>query len=408
MSDFSSLGLSIAVYKPSIVASGTNVIYTPRGTFIKSITQDVTSLSFTKRSMGGYWSMDFGSLGLDVNDWIDDGLGRHIEVYNPDLERIWAGFANNVIANQGALSVVRGPLTGLANRVSAVYRPLDTTVAPPVAGQTTTTVIADDDPSKLAYGIFEKVLSVGAVTQVMANQIRDTYIAEYKDPETSKQFSIPGGSVDMSVGCLGYVHMLQYAMYNKDVVTGTVTISDTGISAEPKLHAVLGGSSGVPITPNADPNNLFYTDNAEITANATLVRANDDENMTGWALIKGLMMAGDVNDNRYTFRVGADRKVFYEQVPTVLSYHQRLADPAQKVTTIYGEEVYPWDVEPGKWLQFTDFLIGTSPADTLREDRRNMLIEDMTYTMPFGLQLNGGKVSRLDSLMGRWALQGIG
>jgi hypothetical protein len=258
---FEQSGISISAWKPSIVAG---VSYAPKG-WSASITLN-------------------GEL-VDMEGWFTDGLNRHIEVHNSALELIFAGFVNQVDLSAGTLSATRGPLLDIANRVSVTYTPiLDATTTPPIRGTQTTTIIADDTTSQGRYGILEDVVEGGSllddgVTDDAA-QLRDTYLQEFKDPESSENLNLGGGSTVPSVtlGILGYVHRFQkYVM--QDTTAATTTIST-------KIENVI----------NDDPNSLFSTDFSRIDTNAFLTSRYEDDNRMAWDVLQELVSIGDVNN----------------------------------------------------------------------------------------------------------------
>jgi hypothetical protein len=76
------------------------------------------------------------------------------------------------------------------------------------------------------------------------------------------------------------------------------------------------------------------------------------------------------------------------------------------VETLQGLEVKPWNVLPGKWLEYTDFLIGGTTPTNFREDSRIEFIEQVTYTMPWGLTHSGNKVGTLNQALAKLGLAG--
>lgn len=77
------------------------------------------------------------------------------------------------------------------------------------------------------------------------------------------------------------------------------------------------------------------------------------------------------------------------------------------VTDINGNQIEPWDVVPGKWLEFTGIPAGLSEEDDLRSDLKYMFVEGVTYTAPINISLTGVKVSRLDQRLAKLGLGGI-
>jgi hypothetical protein len=133
-----------------------------------------------------------------------------------------------------------------------------------------------------------------------------------------------------------------------------------------------------------------------------------NDNAAAWSLIQGLVARGDSSDNRYIFGIYNGRVPTYEAIPTDFEYQQRLSDPAQRVETPQGIEVKPWDVTAGKWLFVPDFLIGQVQPTDLRLDPRMIFIESLTYTMPWGLSIQGGKTDKLSQKLAKLGLGGIG
>jgi len=258
-----------------------------------------------------------------------------------------------------------------------VYSPLDVTVYPPVSGTTTVTTISEDTDSQGLYGIIEKVISAGTTTDDNAEQARDIFINENKAPKTSGQVNLTPGSsqnVVITLDCLGNINWLTAYIYN-NTGTGYALLSD-------KIVDVI----------TADPNSYLSTSEVEIEANSFLTPAVENRNRFAWDIITELVALGnDTDDRRRLFGVYADLISRYETQPEEIFYHHRLSDPAQAVTTPEGTVVYPWDVQPGKWLFVPDFLTGKPKPETsnLNDDPRTIFIEGITYTAPWSVSISG-------------------
>ena len=378
--------LSLLIYKPTIGS------YVPAGVFQGTIGREVDAYQHTIAALGGYDSASFTiNDRLDrLEDWLDR-LGYHVEVYNPDLVLIWEGFINRVSLNLGGLAVVRGNLTDIGNRVTCVYSTVDTSTTEPTIGMREPTTVANDTTSQGRYGIIQKILSVGGATQVTAEQIRDTWLNENKEPETSQSYSSGGGQTTVSVECAGYNKWLDLYAYNQIASTGTLNVSTA-------IQNVLA----------ADVNGLFSTDYTRITANTlqTQQYVNDDD--TAWAYIKYLVSQGDAADNRYLFGIYAGRRAVYEVQPTDTAYLQRITDNRQDVETPTGQIVKPWDVLPGRWLLYPDFLVGRITPSNKRDDSRYEFIERVTFTAPWSLSHTGSKASTLPQKLAKLGLGGTG
>ena len=368
------------------------------GTDSWHLTQQVRSYNHIIEALGGYWSAEFTIRGGRhlADDWMQEGLGRHIEVYDHSLTCIWEGFVNKLVVNYGPLAVTRGPLLDIANRVAITYSGIEYDEDEnPVVGTRTTTDITDaaanDTDSQDLWGIIPKVLSTGGMEESDAEAVRNTYLENYKLPRTSKEVrSDASKETSVTVSCLGYVQWLNWP-YNT-TSTGTE-------NASTKIENILGD------TPNSSW--LSY-DTSHVDSNTLQVPAWEDEDRTAWSVVKNVVARGDSSQARWLFGVYAGREAFYEAAPTVVEYQQRLSQARSIVEHVDGDEVYPWKVVPGKWLMFPDFLIGQAAELNLRDDPRAMFIETVKYTMPWTVDLKGGTVDTLSALVAQLGLSGIG
>lgn len=386
----STLGISISAFRPTIVAGGA---YTPNGNLITDqLAQNADTYSHELLANGGWWSASLsisGSL-VEMENWIDDGLNRHIEVYNFALEKIWEGFVNMVTLSAGTLQATRGPLMDVANRASVVYTPiLDPTTAPPIEGSETTTTIANNAASQAKYGIFEQVLSGGRKlddgTTDEAVELRDTTLQESREPETSEDVNLGSSSIaSVTLDLLGYVHRFKGYVY-ADATAATVQLGT-------KMQLVI----------TADPNGLFSTSYTQMAANALLVSRYDDDNRMAWDVIQELVSIGDAAANRYTFGIYDGRQAIYAAIPDDTAYQHRIAGKNVDIETYgVGTKIHPWDVLPARWMFLPDFLVGRTQPTDRRLDPRYLFIESVRFTAPSALQISGQKVSRLPQMIAR-------
>lgn len=367
-----SVQLSILVFEPLV--TGSPLVTDQLGFQLDSYQQTMTAV-------GGYEkaTITVKDRQLNIEDWLDRGVGRHIEVYNPSLVKIWEGFINKISINLGGLSVTRGPLMEVGNKVAVAYSTMDTSVNPPAVGARVTTTFAEDTTSQSRYGEFTTVLTTGGATQTTAETIRDTWLAENKEPKTSQTLTVGGsGDISMTLECAGYYNFLKKYTYDQVSLSGTGDLDDILIS-------VLA----------SEPNGIISANTTNITENTLQTKQFVNENATAWKLIQGLVARGDTSDNRYIFQILNDRIATYAAVPTTVAYQQRLNDPAQRVETLSGIEVKPWDVKAGQWMFIPDFLIGKIQPTDLRLDPRMIFIESVLYTMPWGLTVQGGTIDKL-------------
>lgn len=361
------------------------------------------SLGWRADSIGAGWTAfgDCFELGLsirtneaEIERWLDKGLGRHLEFYSPGLSRIWSGYCAQVNANLGTLTLTRGPLLDVvANRVRVVYGGYDSSTEPPTPGARITTAWYEDAVSQARYGIIEQVKSVGFSNAAIAAQIAQTVLADKKDPETKESETLDSPSEpSLSLTFRGYVNWLNVYTYNQTAVAGD-------IDADAKIKAIL----------DADPNGIFNVDQSAIQSNAsTQVSAWEDDDDIALSIIKGIVALGDDDYNRWTFGVDQNRKASYGPIPNVVEYQRTRSAPEQRVE-LYGTglRVLPWNVRPNKWVFYTDLLTTKPPTRTpQRDDPRFAFLEQVTYSTPWGLKLDGAQVSRTDQLLDRLGLGG--
>ena len=361
------------------------------------LTQQIHKYWHVIEAVGGFWSAQFtirGGRAL-MDDWLQDGLGRHIEVYDHSLSCIWEGFANKLTVNYGPLAATRGPLLDAANRVDLVYSAITYDEEDnPIVGTRVNTGVENNTDSQALWGIIPKVLSTGGVDAADALNIRDSYLENHNLPATGKEYRSDASSeTSVTVDCLGYVHWLNWPYNN-----GLAGEDD----ADVKILDVLGD------TPNIAW--LIYN-TSHVSANLLHVPMWEDEDNLAWSVIKDVVARGGTSQERWLFGIYAGMEAYYEAAPTTVEYQQRLSQSRPKVEFAGGDQVYeifPWNVMPGKWLMFPDFLIGQAAEFNLRDDPRAMFIEQVKFTAPNDLYLKGGTVDTTDALIAQLGLGGIG
>jgi len=386
MSLLGNCGISLLVYEPLVMG----------GKYVGNYTEKVNSYGHEIIADGGFWgcSFQFTETRDIVEKWFKDGLMRHIVVKDDALGIIFEGFVNQVSVAAGAESDVRGPVMDLANRVSCVYSPKDTTVYPPVVGAETTTIIVDNTISQARYGIFEKILSAGTITEEEVLMVRDMYLSQYKDPTTAGTMSIGStGQLTVTIDCLGYVHLLGVYVF-EDYVTGYSYLSA-------KIKAVLAFS------PNAIFSTLYYY----VLDNLMLVGTAENQHLFGLDIINRIVALGDIYDIRWVFGIYADRKAKYNAIPLDKpAYLFHLSDPGQTILHYNSQKpVTPWNVLPARWIFVPDYyignIIGLGVPDSA--DPRYKFIESVKYTAPNQLDISGGRTDRLSQMFAKLGMSGV-
>ena len=256
-------GLSMVITDP--------LISTSRGAY--HINTKIISYGHQKLADGGDWSASITMLVPleEVEEWFEKGIGRHVEIYNQSLIRRFSGFVNNITIQAGGVSVSRGPMMDIGNKVIVSYAPVSYDEYPPSVGATTQTTAANDIVSQGMYGIIKKFLSGGNCTDIEAELVRDTYLAENSYPSTSGSLSLTPGSGESGVttlDILGYVHFLKMYAYNT-TVAGIIDISVKIINAL-----------------TANPNAVLDTSYSKISSNTQDVGNAEDRDRMAYDVIK--------------------------------------------------------------------------------------------------------------------------
>lgn len=362
--------------------------------YLHDLTGSLSVYEHEIEAMGGYWSAQvrMNDQQSRLEDWYEQGLGRHIVSVDSDGQTVWEGLVNRVTLYLGGVTKSVGPLVDIANRVRLVYSYIDASGELPELGLRLTTDWAEDARSQEKWGVLERVLAAGGLTPENADGVRDAYLRENAQPVTDEDQNIGGGDgPTMQLDCLGYVHFLSTYVYTSGA-SGQIDLSG-------KLINVL----------DAEPNGFIRHEWPFVTGNNLPVAAQDNDNRVAWNIVKALVGLGDEEDNRYLFGIYANRMAHYAPVADSISYNRLLSDPAQRVTTPGGQTILPWNVLPGRWMFSPDFLVGRVPKNTeLRVDPRAQFIESVAYRAPWSLSIRGGNVRRLGQKLAKLGLAGIG
>ena len=399
MSYFQERGFSLSIWQPNItIASAVpnTATYVCQGQHVADLVGEVQAYQHELRALGGFWQASFTLKGNtnDLEDWVERGLNRHVEVYDEAQQMLWEGFVDSVSYSAGPLRAKRGPVSDIRNKLRLVYRLLYTGVVPAEEGAEKRTAWYEDDDSEALYGIQEVILSGDPCTDADSIQRVQSVLTESAWPNTDNELSTSASEPQVTIDCLGYVHRLNYSYQDLTMVGGAPYEQD----ASEKIEYIL----------DYDVAGLFSSANAAITANTVQVPQYENSDTTAWNIIKTVVARGDAAFARWLFGVYTGRKAIYAAAPTDFHYERFLTDPEQRIYTVGGEEVVPWRIEPGKWLLYSDYLAGRVPEGTDPiSDPRAQFIETVTYTMPYGLQLRAGASYRMQQVMAAYGLSGV-
>lgn len=394
-SQFSATGLSVIFFTPSIVYNSTTHLVTSydlRGQELLTATGQLDRHQQASERLGGYWGGGFTMKAEPafVERMLMEALNAHVEVRDAG-GNVWEGFVNRVRANLGAQAVTRGPLTEVVNQARVIYSVLDTGTNPPTKGATTMTPWAYDDASCARWGVWQANVPAGERTAAEAVDRRDTALNDYRLPRTTKTWNTASlREPSVTFECLGYAHKFRAYVYEQTAFSGDQNLSD-------EIADVL----------DADPNQLFSSANARIEVNVKQVERYASGQESAWDRLVALCDFGDAADLPPNFGVYADRLVIYAAHPTAVEYHQHVYGDLADVQTPGGLPVAPWRVRPGKWLFYSDFLMGRIELPTpIRDDPRYSFLERVEHTAPYGLVLQDSHVTSLDQRLAKAGLGG--
>lgn len=357
----------------SILARGS--LFLDDGFRDDNIASKAASFGFVKTASEGYKSATIGlpATLADIANW-QNGLGRHIEFWGSGI--LWEGFVNQIDIVAGGLTLTIGELLNIANKVTVQYQTITYNTNPPVGGESATTAAASDTDSQTRYGILETILSGGQGTQTEMEQLRDTYLASYKDPQPSQQLSLGGGRAEIRLSCEGYGRYLDRFTYTQTATSGTQ-------NASAKIAAVIA----------ADPNSLIL-DRGFITTNTLAVPQYENDGRTGLEAINDVTARGDSADDRWLFNVKARRIAYYNQVPDKQFPLYTWYLGSNRIETA-GTLLQPWEIEAGEWI-----LVPDAPGG-----QQYVFAENVQYSSAYGLSVDGG---RTDTLYQTLAKLGLG
>ncbi len=380
MSERESLGLTAQVFRPSYAP------YLPTASKVGKF--EFATYEHVLTTGIGFDSLTV-SRSTDLDEawwWLNRAVGGHVCVEDETGTVVWEGRVNQVDLSAAGLTVSRGPLLDVANRVVVTYQLKNATTSEGQEQKRTTA--ANNTDSQVVYGICYRILSAGTITTVQANNIRDANVLLSAWPKMPKSLSLGGQTTSVTLNCLGYAHWLNYPYRNLSKLM-------TWVSA--KIAFVLA----------ADPNGFFALQ--DITVNTLSISPYEDSDRAASEIIAAAVSLGDAAFNRYLFGIWANRRAIYRAAPTQAIYQQRITDKRQIIEDMGGHVVSPWAVKCGEWVTFTSVapgaLVGPSMA-TMPETERNMFIESVRYTAPYTLALQGGEVNSMKQALAQYGLTG--
>ncbi len=372
-------GLVLSVSKPLVLGGG----------HLYDLCDEVGGWRSTTHAVGGFWEAGcpvFGPAAV-LEEWVESGLDRHLELHGPGGEVLWEGFVNQLTYTTGKETITVGPLMAVANEVDLWFSEIDTSVTPPILGDRAAAGWASDLTSQELYGIWRKILSGPGISRADVEQVRDLFLQERAYPKSTEQVGETSSTPRLNLVLAGYAQRMQVYPYD------SATTGDQDLTT--KLLALLA----------AEPNGLFPTTTPYLTANTTQVKAYENDHRKAWDIVKELVLKGDGALNRYLFGIYAGRLAHYEVAPArgVIGYEYNRATDTYRIPG--GPPVQPWELLPGRWLLKPDLLPGRKFSGP---DPRQRFLETVTFAAPRTATWTSGDADRLPQKLARLGISGIG
>lgn len=355
-------------------------------------TQDVTGYDHTHAALGGFWSANL-TLRLplhDLEEWMQYGVGRQIQVKGRGTKLAWEGIVNRVSVNVGGYNMTVGPYLDIANKVKLAYSIFLQLGGGNATGIRVVTDYTSNLLSQSKYGILVKNFSVGGIDTDAVAGLQAMLLERYSHPPRSEDLSLPGETglryIDLKLECIGYAHLFQKYLYSSSTA-GTQNLSA-------KLAAIVA----------AEPNALF---SSSVATNTIQVPAPQNDDAEAWGLIKSLIALGDTSLNRYTFGVYEGRRATYKPVANSVVYVRPLREGASVIQDAQGGLLQPWEIRPGCYVLVTDLLPGKPVASDLNDEQRAIYADTVQYRMPDSLVINGAHAFRIEQRMAQMGLSGV-
>lgn len=314
--------------------------------------------------------------------WHDVVIGKHILVSYGGLV-VWEGFVDEIVMTIGPATISRGPLLDVANRVRVTYQDFNP-ASNTNLGQLQTAEV-NDELSQDSYFILEEDVSGGQGTTAQAEDLRDAYLEEFKEPVPKTDISGGGSEVSVQVTCKGYGHLLN-RFYYFNANTGTQF-------AHTKVKNVL----------DFDPNGLFSSENALIENIGIVVGQFEDDSKTGLEVIQEMVEYGADDNERMTFSVYENRTAYLEKAPNNPLYEIFLGFGGPNIVKyLHGGDLHPWLVRPGNVAVIRNMPVGIRSQSDVKRSPDYVFIENVSFTAPGNLDISGGALDTINQRLARF------
>lgn len=364
------------IFRPSKLAAG-NGIY-------KNVSSGYTnSYQHTIAAFGGYDTaqVNISIRRSELESYLLYALGSDITIMTDETQIVWQGFVNDISISFNGIDINVGPLIDLTNKVLVKYSDF-------ITGVPGVTTYANDLLSQSRYGVFTKILSAASVSAANAENIRNHYLNENKFPFYNMNLTANEDThLSVSINCLGYYHTLSTYIYNNPL-SGSYTVRE-------KIIDVLA----------AHPANIFGRTSL-MQDNTLSVLRLENEDRLAIDVIKGLVAFGsDTSNERMLFGIYDYNSVYYNQIPTQISFYYRNFRNNRYIANAAGGKVNIAALKPGQYIGVND--IPDVMFSGIKSVPKYIFAENVSYSAPYELSITGTNVSTLAQKLAKLGLSGL-
>jgi len=173
-----------------------------------------------KRAEGGYWTCKFEFFSREniLKEMFENGLGRHVEVWGHGLQQDFEGFIHEMIYHLPPDSYT----VSLEKVVNKAWMRADLDGD----GDVDRSTVLHDMDSQTRFGIKEDYLTANEVEgTIIADQAVQTFLNLRAWFKPEAQLGRARGEERLEIVCRGYIHTLNWRIYNQTDFTGTQALS---------------------------------------------------------------------------------------------------------------------------------------------------------------------------------------
>lgn len=237
---------------------------------------------------GGYYRASFNMYidPIASSEFLENGLGRHVEIYDNQSICVFEGFIFEIVRDVG--STIAN--ISLQNMINKAWMRSDHDGDQIVERGTTLHVLK----SQAKYGIKEGVLSGGELEGLsVADQSAQQYLNWRAWPNPESEIGAGSGIPHLQIYCRGYMETLAWRVYNQTILTGTQ-------GANAQIEDILDSVGQ-------------FVNSYSLSSNSTQVTKEYDADRRADDIIRGIASLGDSNNRRWIAYMLNNLTLYYAQ-----------------------------------------------------------------------------------------------